>query len=63
MRGATRRYRAAKSLDRERARLYIEGRALDPPVTFSDIAVLADVSQAAVVQAVDRERKRQAKGE
>lgn len=49
---------ALRALERRRARLFLEGRNLNPPVTFAEMARIAGVTQAAVIQAAKREEAR-----
>ena len=41
-------------LEDERTKLYLEARALDPPMTFKEIADIFGVTEAAVMQKVKR---------
>lgn len=49
-----------RQLERDRADLFVQGRDLDPPVTFAEIAEIAGVTPAAVKQVVRREQSRPA---
>lgn len=57
--------RAMKAYEEERTALYIEARALVPPMTFKEIADIFGVTEAAVMQKVkryhDAERAKRAK--
>ena len=44
--------------ERERTALYLEARALDPPVTYAQIAAVFQITEAAVMQKVSRHYKR-----
>lgn len=43
-----------EKMEAQRAALYVEGRKLDPPMTFREMADIFGITQAAVMQSVDR---------
>lgn len=49
-----------RDVERQRAVLFVEGRNLDPPATFNEMAEIAGVTPAAVKQVVKREEGRTA---
>lgn len=49
---------ALAKVEGERTALYLEARALEPPVTFKDIADVYGITEAAVMQKVRRHEAR-----
>jgi hypothetical protein len=46
-----------EALEQERAELYLEARAMTPPITFKSIAAIFEVTEAAIMQKLRRERE------
>lgn len=50
-----------QAIEDERAALYVEARELQPALTYKAIADIFDVTEAAIIQKVNRERERLAR--